>query len=161
MLDPDLKTTRREFREYVTLSYELPRTIASRIGLSQSTLWDWLAADANRKPSHWQSFGDFWTPRLSGHFRATGLGRVEPVPYKSSGTFSKCATLGSARSAEKLAVRFASYGQICFRASVQSVERAGLSGGESPGSAQGVEMGGSNRILGHVLGAAGPKRSDP
>jgi len=28
-MDPDLKTTLREFREYVTLSYELPSEIAA------------------------------------------------------------------------------------------------------------------------------------
>ena len=36
-MDPDLKTTLREFKEYVDLSYESPREIAARVGVRQPT----------------------------------------------------------------------------------------------------------------------------
>jgi len=43
VIDPDLKTTLREFKEYVALSCESPREIAARVGVVQKTIWDWLA----------------------------------------------------------------------------------------------------------------------
>jgi hypothetical protein len=46
MTEPDLKTTLREFREYVAISCEPTSTIAARIGVEQWTVWDWLAGRA-------------------------------------------------------------------------------------------------------------------
>jgi DNA-binding transcriptional regulator YiaG len=42
-VDPDLKTTLREFKEYVDLSYESPREFAARIGVAKETIWYWLS----------------------------------------------------------------------------------------------------------------------
>jgi hypothetical protein len=44
MIEPDPKTTLREFQEYSAISYESPGKIAARVGVSQSTIWAWLAA---------------------------------------------------------------------------------------------------------------------
>jgi hypothetical protein len=38
MSEPDLKTTLREFQEYLDLCYELPNTIAAYIGVSKATI---------------------------------------------------------------------------------------------------------------------------
>jgi transcriptional regulator with XRE-family HTH domain len=43
MRDPDPKTTLRELREYFTSSHESQRKIAAHIGVSQTTIWAWLA----------------------------------------------------------------------------------------------------------------------
>jgi DNA-binding XRE family transcriptional regulator len=43
MSEPDPKTTLREFREYFASSHESQNKIASRIGVSQWTVWGWLA----------------------------------------------------------------------------------------------------------------------
>jgi hypothetical protein len=39
MRGPDLKTTLREFQEYLDLSYESPREFAARIGVAKETIW--------------------------------------------------------------------------------------------------------------------------
>jgi len=53
MSEPDLKTTLREFKEYLALSYESPLTIAAGIGVSQATVGDWLSGrHTHPKPSH-------------------------------------------------------------------------------------------------------------
>jgi len=49
MSEPDPNTTLREFKEYVDLSYELPRTIAARLGVSKATIWDWLSGRCQPK----------------------------------------------------------------------------------------------------------------
>jgi hypothetical protein len=56
MTEPDLKTTLREFKEYVTLSHDSPGKIAADIGVTQPTIWVGSLANANRKPRHWRSF---------------------------------------------------------------------------------------------------------
>jgi transcriptional regulator with XRE-family HTH domain len=61
MTEPDLKTTLREFKEYLALSYESPGEIAERIGVSKATIWEWLAG--RRRPKA-QSFDE--APEISG-----------------------------------------------------------------------------------------------
>jgi transcriptional regulator with XRE-family HTH domain len=39
MSEPGLKTTLREFQEYLDLSYESPREFAARIGVAKETIW--------------------------------------------------------------------------------------------------------------------------
>jgi len=43
MSDPDPKTTLREFKQYLDLSYESPREFAARIGVAKETIWYWLS----------------------------------------------------------------------------------------------------------------------
>jgi hypothetical protein len=43
MSEPDPKTTLRELQEYFAISHESPGKIATRVGVSQSTIWSWLA----------------------------------------------------------------------------------------------------------------------
>jgi DNA-binding transcriptional regulator YiaG len=43
MSEPDPKTTLREFKEYLDLSYESPREFAARICVTKETIWYWLS----------------------------------------------------------------------------------------------------------------------
>jgi hypothetical protein len=43
MTEEDKNSTLREFREYFVIGYESHHRIAARIGVSQSTIWSWLA----------------------------------------------------------------------------------------------------------------------
>jgi transcriptional regulator with XRE-family HTH domain len=82
MSEPDLKTTLRELREYVTLSYELPRTIAGRISVSQSTIWDWLAGRNQPKAPTLAKLRRFLDNEAKRPARGDGIRPVETVSYK-------------------------------------------------------------------------------
>ena len=43
MSEPDQKTTLREFKEYLDLSYQSPRQFTARIGVAKETIWYWLS----------------------------------------------------------------------------------------------------------------------
>jgi len=81
-MDPDLKTTLREFREYVTLSYELPSEIAARIGLTQPRIWDWLAGKSQPKAKSLMKLRRFLDAEAKKPLQGDGIRPVEPVPYK-------------------------------------------------------------------------------
>jgi len=70
-MDPDLKTTLREFKEYVALSYESPGEIAARVGVAQKTIWDWLSGRSQPKAPSLPKLRRFLVTRLSGQSRAT------------------------------------------------------------------------------------------
>jgi transcriptional regulator with XRE-family HTH domain len=55
MREPDPKTTLREFREYLALSYQAQHQLAARIGVTPSMPSDWLAGE--RQPMG-KSFGE-------------------------------------------------------------------------------------------------------
>jgi hypothetical protein len=48
MSEPDPKTTLRQFKEYIALSYESPYGVAARIGVIQPTIWSPLKREALR-----------------------------------------------------------------------------------------------------------------
>ena len=48
MTEPGLKTTLREFKEYLALSYESPREIAARIGSASADFGEWTSARARQ-----------------------------------------------------------------------------------------------------------------
>jgi transcriptional regulator with XRE-family HTH domain len=82
MLDPDPKTTLREFKEYVHLSYELPRTIARRIDVAQRTIWDWFAGRCQPKAQSLAKLRRFLDNEAERPAQGDGIRPVEPVPYK-------------------------------------------------------------------------------
>ena len=92
-------------KEYVDLSCESSREIAARIGVVQWTIWDWLVGKRQPKAKSLMKLRRFLDAEAKRHFRATGLGRLNPYRTKSPGHFNKCATLGSARSAAKRGAR--------------------------------------------------------
>ncbi len=50
MLDPDLRATLREFREYLALSYEAKHRIAQRVGITVVTLNSFLSGKRVPQP---------------------------------------------------------------------------------------------------------------
>jgi transcriptional regulator with XRE-family HTH domain len=82
MSEPDPKTTLREFREYVDMSYESPREIAARIGVSSGTLWDWLAGRNQPKAQSLAKLRRFLDAEAKRPLQGDGIRPVEPVPYK-------------------------------------------------------------------------------
>jgi len=82
MLDPDLKTTLREFREYVALSYELPHTIAARIGVSKATIWDWLSGRNQPKAKSLTKLRRFLDDEAKQPAQGDGIRPIEHVPFK-------------------------------------------------------------------------------
>ena len=78
MLDPDPKTTLREFHEYFARSYEPPHTIAERIGVAKVSIWDWFAGRCQPK-AKLRRFLDSEANRPA---QGDGIRPVETVPYK-------------------------------------------------------------------------------
>jgi len=87
-MDPDLKTTLREFREYVTLSYELPSEIAARIGLTQPRIWDWLAGKSQPKAKSLMKLRRFLDAEAKKPLQGDGIRPVEPVTVQNHQTHS-------------------------------------------------------------------------
>jgi transcriptional regulator with XRE-family HTH domain len=84
MTEPDLKTTLREFKEYLALSYESPLTIAARIGVSQATVGDWLSGRHPPKPKSLAKLRRFLDSEAKRPAQGDGIRPVEPVPYKTT-----------------------------------------------------------------------------
>jgi transcriptional regulator with XRE-family HTH domain len=82
MLDPGLKTTLREFKEYLDLSYDSPREIAARIGVKQATIGDWLSGRHPPKPTSLAKLRRFLDAEAKRPLQGDGIRPVEPVPYK-------------------------------------------------------------------------------
>ena len=81
-MDPDLKTTLREFKEYVALSYESPGEIAARVGVAQKTIWDWLSGRSQPKAPSLPKLRRFLDNEAKRPAQGDGIRPVEPVPYK-------------------------------------------------------------------------------
>jgi transcriptional regulator with XRE-family HTH domain len=82
MSEPDLKTTLREFKEYIDLSYESPREIAARIGVTQPRIWVWLAGKSQPKAKSLAKLRRFLDNEAKRPAQGDGIRPVEPVPYK-------------------------------------------------------------------------------
>jgi transcriptional regulator with XRE-family HTH domain len=82
MSEPDLKTTLREFREYVDLSYEPTSTIAARVGVAQRTIWVWLSDKSQPKAPSLAKLRRFLDNEAKRSAQGDGIRPVEPVPYK-------------------------------------------------------------------------------
>jgi len=81
-MDPDLKTTLREFKKYLDLSYESPREFAARIGVAKETIWDWLAGRNQPKAKSLAKLRRFLDNEAKRPAQGDGIRPVEPVPYK-------------------------------------------------------------------------------
>jgi transcriptional regulator with XRE-family HTH domain len=82
MLDPDPKTTLREFQEYLDLSYESPREFAARIGVAKETIWYWLSGRRQPKAKSLAKLRRFLDAEAKRPLQGDGIRPVEPVPYK-------------------------------------------------------------------------------
>src|SRR5258708_40216913 len=82
MNEPDLKTTLREFKQYVDLSYELPNTIAARIGEAKETIWHWLSGRRQPKAQSLANLRRFLDDEAKQPTQGDGISPVEPVPNK-------------------------------------------------------------------------------
>jgi len=82
MLDPDLKTTLRQFQEYLDLSYESPREFAARIGVAKETTWYWLSGRRQPKAPSLAKLRRFLDAEAKRSAQGDGSRPIEPVPYK-------------------------------------------------------------------------------
>jgi transcriptional regulator with XRE-family HTH domain len=82
MSEPDLKTTLREFKEYVDLTYEPTSKIAGRIGVSQRTIWVWLSDKSQPKAKSLAKLRRFLDEEAKRPAQGDGIRPVETVPYK-------------------------------------------------------------------------------
>jgi transcriptional regulator with XRE-family HTH domain len=82
MSEPDLKTTLREFQEYLGLSYEPPREFAARIGVAKETIWYWLSGRRPPKAHSLAKLRRFLDAEAKRPLQGDGIRPVEPVPYK-------------------------------------------------------------------------------
>jgi transcriptional regulator with XRE-family HTH domain len=82
MSEPDSKTTLRELREYVDLSYEPPREFAARIGIAKETIWYWLSGRRQPKAKSLGKLRTFLDAEAKRALQGDGIRPVEPVPYK-------------------------------------------------------------------------------
>jgi transcriptional regulator with XRE-family HTH domain len=82
MTDPDPKTTLREFKEYVTLSYESPGEIAARVGVAQRTIWVWLSDKSQPNPKSLAKLRRFLDSEAKRPAQGDGIRPIEIVSYK-------------------------------------------------------------------------------
>jgi transcriptional regulator with XRE-family HTH domain len=82
MTEPDLKTTLREFQEYLDLSYESPREFAARIGVAEETIWYWLSGRRRPKAQSLAKLQGFLDADAKRPLQGDGIRPIEGVPYK-------------------------------------------------------------------------------
>ena len=77
-----MKTTLREFKEYVGLSGETSREIAARIGVEKGTIWDWLAGRYQPRGQSFAKLRRFLDAEAKRPLQGDGIRPIETVPYK-------------------------------------------------------------------------------
>ncbi len=82
MSESDLKTTLREFKEYLDLSYESPREFAARIGVAKETIWYWLSGRRQPKTKLLAKLRRFLDQEAKRPAQGDGIRPIETVPYK-------------------------------------------------------------------------------
>ena len=82
MIEPDPKTTLREFQEYSAISYESPGKIAARVGVSQSTIWAWLAGKRHPAAKSLEQLRAFLDAEAKRPLHGDGVRPIERVPSK-------------------------------------------------------------------------------
>src|SRR5258708_13896230 len=82
MNEPDLKTTLREFKEYLDQSYESPREYAARIGVAKETIWYWLSGRRQPKAQSLARLRRFLDAEAKRPAQGDGIRPIETVPYK-------------------------------------------------------------------------------
>ncbi len=82
MSEPDPKTTLREFKEYLDLSYESPREFAARIGVAKETIWYWLSGRRQPKAKSLMKLRRFLDAEAKRPLQGDGIRPIETVSYK-------------------------------------------------------------------------------
>jgi transcriptional regulator with XRE-family HTH domain len=82
MRDPDPKPTLRELREYFASSHESERKIAARIGVSQTTIWAWLAGKQHPAAESVARLRAFFDTEAKRSAQGDGIRPIERVPFK-------------------------------------------------------------------------------
>src|SRR5260370_33387555 len=82
MNEPDLKTTLREFKEYLDQSYESPREYAARIGVAKETIWYWLSGRRQPKAMSLAKLRRFLDQEANRPAHGDGIRPVVTAPYK-------------------------------------------------------------------------------
>ena len=82
MTDPNTETTLREFREYVAISHESPRKIAAGIGVTQPTIWSWLAGKCQPKAQSLAKLRRVLDNEAKRQPQGDGIRPIEHVPFK-------------------------------------------------------------------------------
>jgi transcriptional regulator with XRE-family HTH domain len=82
MSDPDPKTTLREFKQYLDLSYESPREFAARIGVAKETIWYWLSGKQPPAAKSSVRLRAFLDAEIKRPVHGDGIRPIERVPYK-------------------------------------------------------------------------------
>jgi transcriptional regulator with XRE-family HTH domain len=82
MTNQDQKTTLREFKEYLDLSYDSPREIAARIGVKQATIGDWLSGRHPPKATSLAKLRRFLDSEAKRPVQGDGIRPIEPAPFK-------------------------------------------------------------------------------
>ncbi|HXM26132.1 MAG TPA: helix-turn-helix transcriptional regulator [Chthoniobacterales bacterium] len=144
-MDPDLKTTLREFREYVTLSYELPSEIAARIGLTQPRIWDWLAGKSQPKAKSLMKLRRFLDAEAKKPLQGDGIRPVEPVPYKITKPIQQVRYARLCPFCRKARGQIRKLGAASFQGACPKCGATWAEAGEPSRSAQGVEWEGIKR----------------
>jgi len=144
-MDPDLKTTLREFREYVTLSYELPSEIAAHIGLTQPRIWDWLAGKSQPKAKSLMKLRRFLDAEAKKPLQGDGIRPVEPVPYKITKPIQQVRYARLCPFCRKARGQIRKLGAASFQGACPKCGATWAEAGEPSRSAQGVEWEGIKR----------------
>ncbi len=82
MSEPDPKTTLREFKEYLDLSYESPREFAARICVTKETIWYWLSGRRQPKAPSLAKLRRFLDAEAKRPTQGNGIRPVGPLRYK-------------------------------------------------------------------------------
>jgi len=135
-MDPDLKTTLREFKEYVALSYESPGEIAARVGVAQKTIWDWLSGRSQPKAPSLPKLRRFLDNEAKRPVQGDGIRPIECLPFKiikpiQQVRYARLCPFCRKAHGEILQAAH----RICSRAFARSAERADRRAREPSGSA--------------------------
>ena len=82
MTDPDPKTTLRELRDYLAVTYEANHKIAARIGVSVKTFADWSSGDHQPKGNSLKKLRVFLDAEAKRKDTGDGIRPIERVPMR-------------------------------------------------------------------------------
>src|SRR5258708_10033388 len=123
MNEPDLKTTLREFKEYLDQSYESPREYAARIGVAKETIWYWPSGRRQPKAQSLARLRRFLDAEAKRPAQGDGIRPIETVPYKIIRPIQQVRYARICPFCRKARGKILKLGR--FRACAQSAERPG------------------------------------
>jgi hypothetical protein len=128
MTEPDLKTTLREFKQYVALSYESPGEIAARVGVAQRTIWCWLAGTYQPRGKSLAKLRRFLDAEAKTPLQGDGVRPVETIPYKIIRPIQKVRYARLCPFCRKARGKIRKLGATSFQVHARSAERPARSG---------------------------------